>query len=220
MNEEYPPCPKCGGHHFKVWKWPAPVIVHWVLNPGLAFNELVLGQRIPKVQLICEDCDAPFYERSYVPCPHCHAMNRGRSWSKKQAFGNWLGYVCPSCGERIPCIWNFTSIVVLAITSPLWYLPYRFHFRDRVRAKPLPFGGEAEPIPAKRWFYGGAGWGLIMWLINSVAPALAQHSAGVGANWTRVWVGVPVWALGGLIFGFWMWRLSKRRGLRARGGAR
>ena len=198
---------------------PTPLILHWVLNPGLAFNELVLGQRIPKVQLICENCDAPFYDRSYIPCPHCHAMNHGRSWSKKHAFGNWLGYVCPSCGERIPCLWNYTSIVILAITSPLWYLPYRFYFRDRVPAKPRPYSGDAKPIPAKTWIYMGAGWGLFMWLIMSVAPAFLHRGAEGGPDWIRVCVGIPIWAVGGLMFGYFMWRFLKRRPVRGSGDA-
>ena len=33
---------------YKVWKLPHPMLIHWVLNPGLAFNELILGQRVPK----------------------------------------------------------------------------------------------------------------------------------------------------------------------------
>ena len=55
---------------YKVWKLPHPMLIHWILNPGLAFNELILGQRIPKITLIDKTSDAPLMERQYVPCPH------------------------------------------------------------------------------------------------------------------------------------------------------
>jgi hypothetical protein len=214
MNEEYPACPKCGGHNFKVWKLPAPLLLHWVLNPGLAFNELVLGQRIPKVMLLCQDCQEPLGQRTYVPCPHCHTMNHGQTWSKKAAFGNWLGYVCPSCGERIPCLWNYTSLVILTITSPIWYLPYRFYFRDRIPRKPVPYissGGETGSISKKRWIYMGLGWGFIMWLIMSVAPALKGMAGGQPLDWTPVVIGIPIWACCGAMFGFFTRYFLTRR---------
>jgi|GEM_PF-2491499 len=200
-SEQYPPCPKCGGYNFKVWKLPSPVIVHWVLNPGLAFNELVLGQRLPKVQLICKDCPEPLYDRSYVPCPHCNAMNRGRTWGKKRGFGNWLGYVCPACGKRIPCLWNYTSLVILAATSPVWYLPYRYYFRDRIPEKPAAFAGDEKPLSGRTWLRMGIFWGFAMWLIMSVIPELKNHFSGHGANWHPVLIGIPVWGIAGALFG-------------------
>jgi len=221
-SDAWPPCPKCGGHHFKVWKLPSPVILHWVLNPGLAVNELAFGQRIPKVQLICEDCDEPLGARAYVPCPHCNAMIHGRSWGIKHAFGNWLGYVCPQCGKRIPCLWNFTSLLILAITSPIWYLPYRFYFRDRIPAKPVfsaagPLNsGGPKPIPKRKWFYMGAAWGFFMWLAMALAPAMRLYSSTHHFDWRPVVIGIPVWVIGGAFFGsmmyFWMGRKKNRAG--------
>ncbi len=37
---------------YKIWNWKSPVILHWIINPGLVINELILGQTIPKVMLI------------------------------------------------------------------------------------------------------------------------------------------------------------------------
>lgn len=37
---------------YKGRTWKNPMMLHWIVNPGLAFNELVLGQRVPKVMLI------------------------------------------------------------------------------------------------------------------------------------------------------------------------
>jgi hypothetical protein len=145
-RDAFPPCPKCGGHNIKVRKLPNPAMLFWVLNPGLAFNELVLGQRIAKAQLFCNDCAGSLVKRNYVHCPHCNAMIHGQSWSGEYAFGNWLGLVCPHCGKRIPCLWNFTSLLILALTCPFWYLPYRYYFRDRVPRKPILGAAQRKPF--------------------------------------------------------------------------
>ncbi|WP_111640300.1 hypothetical protein [Marinimicrobium alkaliphilum] len=105
---------------YKVFKFPSPLLIHWVLNPGLAFNEVILGQRIPKITLIDKTSKAPLMERQYVPCPHCHAIHDARLWSGDNAFGHWFGLVCPDCHGKIPCLWNLTSLVFLALTFPLW----------------------------------------------------------------------------------------------------
>ena len=37
---------------YKILGWKNLLILHWIINPGLAFNELIFGQTIPKVMLI------------------------------------------------------------------------------------------------------------------------------------------------------------------------
>jgi hypothetical protein len=37
---------------YKIWTWKNPLMLHWIINPGLAINELILGQRIPKITLV------------------------------------------------------------------------------------------------------------------------------------------------------------------------
>ncbi len=108
-------------NQYKVWQLPSPLLLHWIINPVMMFNELLLGQRLPKVMLIDKMSDAPLMERTYIPCPHCNTLNDGRIWAKKNAFGNWFGYLCPNCYRVIPCLWNVSSLFVLAITSPCWY---------------------------------------------------------------------------------------------------
>jgi hypothetical protein len=98
---------------------------HMILNPGIAVYELVLGQRVPRQMFVCKSCALPLVDRSYVHCSGCNVFHSGRIWSHKNAFGHWLGYVCPSCGAGIPCMWNLTSYFVLAVTAPIWYLPVR-----------------------------------------------------------------------------------------------
>jgi len=85
---------------YTVWALPHPLVLNWVLNPGLAVNELLLGQRLPRVMLIDKTSDKPFVERTFVPCPHCGVIHDGRLWGKASAFGRWFGVVCPACGEN------------------------------------------------------------------------------------------------------------------------
>lgn len=56
---------------YKIYTWKSGVMLHWILNPGLAFNELFLGQRVPKVSLIDKTSDKPYMDRGFTPCPHC-----------------------------------------------------------------------------------------------------------------------------------------------------
>lgn len=115
---------------FKIRALPHPLVLHWVLNPVIMFNELIFGQRLPKVTLIDKKSDKPQQEGSYIPCPHCETLHDSCLWAKGNAFEHWFGFVCPSCHEIIPCLWNIFSLAILAITVPLWYFPARF-FRRR-----------------------------------------------------------------------------------------
>ena len=121
-------------NRFKIQALPHPFILFYILFPAFMFNELIFGQRLPKVTLIEKEGDKPQSERRYIPCPHCETLNDPRLWAKGNAFGHWFGLVCPSCHQIIPCLWNIFSLVVLAITFPLWYFPVRF-FRHRWIAK-------------------------------------------------------------------------------------
>ena len=54
-------------NRFKIWALPHPLILHWVLNPIIMFNELLFGQRLPTVTLIDKKSDKPQLEGSYIP---------------------------------------------------------------------------------------------------------------------------------------------------------
>ena len=210
-------CPKCEGNNFKRLQLPHPLILHWILNPGLLINEVVLGQRLPKVQLICKDCEGTALDRSYVPCPSCNTMHWGRLWSRKRAFGNWRGVACPACGRAIPCLWNVFSLIVLFVTFPLWSLPYFFHFRKQPLKRIYKLeedGSLPKPIPItkKTWIYMGAGWGVFMWIFTSLIPALTSVAQGEFA-WNLILTGLPVWTIGGFAFGFFMWFFLGRKRL-------
>ena len=118
-------------NRFKIQALPHPLSLLWVLFPAFMFNELILGQRLPKVTLIEKKSDKPLEERCYIPCPHCEMLNDRRLWATKgNAFGQWFGLVCPNCHQIIPCLWNIFSLAILTVTFPLWYFPVRF-FRHR-----------------------------------------------------------------------------------------
>jgi len=207
-NAEYR-CPKCKGSNLKKWALPHPLIVHWVLNPGLAINEVLLGQRLPSTQLICRDCDGPMVDRSYVPCPNCKEMHLGRLSSKGYAFKRWRGSSCPSCGGEIPCLWNLFSLLILGLTSPLWLIPYLMVFRGRP-LKPLYDATDKavkqlKPVTKKTWISMGVTWGFLMWVIMSLFPALFMN-----AGWGSALAGIPIWTVGGLFFSFSMWFLIGR----------
>lgn len=115
---------------YKIWKLPNPLLLHWVLNPGLAFNEIILGQRIPAVTLIDKTSSAPLMERQYIPCPACGEIHNAKLWAEGNAFGHWLGFICPSCKSKIPCLWNLTSLALLVVLSPLWF-PLKLMFEKK-----------------------------------------------------------------------------------------
>ena|SRR5215216_506404 len=66
--------------------------LHWMLNPGLAINEKVFGQRIPQNNLQCPVC-----KTSLIFCKNY------RGTTEYEGFGKYE-YKCKHCGEPLPCI--------------------------------------------------------------------------------------------------------------------
>ena len=193
-------------NRFKIWALPHPLILHWVLNPGVMFGELIFGVRVPKVTLIDKKSDKPWMERCHIPCPHCETLNDQRLWAKWNGFGHWFGLVCPSCHQIIPCLWNIFSLAVLAITSPLWYFPVRF-FRPRwleKEKKRLAKVLERPLIQAKsvNWlFIGIFYWGISTWVIFEIVWNVWN-----GREWDlmRMVGNLPIWLVAGFIWGAFM----------------
>jgi len=206
-------CPKCHRSNFRPYRLPYWPIIHWILNPWIAINEIILGQRIPKRMLICESCKLPYIERQYIPCPHCNTLNDARIWSCrfKYMFGNWLGLVCPACGEHIPCLWNITSLIIIGITSPLWYFPYHFYFRDRKTVKPILDTENLKTmvkIIENPLYKTGLPWSVFMWTINSFIPCLWGYLKTGYFDYHKMFFDGVIWFLGGLFFGtalHWMY---------------
>lgn len=117
-------CPVCARSAYSTWSGRHPLVMHWKLNPGLAINELLLGQRVPETLFVCTACEAPMAERSWVVCTQCQRVTRGSHWMAGMAFGHWLGLVCPHCGLELPTTRNWTAAAVTWLTAPLWWLAY------------------------------------------------------------------------------------------------
>ena len=196
-------------NRFEIWALPHPLILFWVLFPPLIVNELIFGQRQPKVSLVDKKSDKPWIERCYIPCPHCETLNDTRLWAKRRAFGNWFGLVCPSCHQVIPCLWNIFSLVVLAITFPLWYFPARF-FRRRWLEKEkerLTDVLERPLIQAKsiNWLFRGVFYfGGLMWLVLEVIPQIWEVLNGGEWDLMMMFVGLLIWMVGGFAWGLFV----------------
>lgn len=195
---------------YTVWKLPHPMILHWVLNPGLAINELLLGQRLPKVTLIDRTSDKPLLERQYVPCPSCNTLNDARLWSKKNAFGHWFGLICPSCHKKIPTLWNVTSLLVLALTFPIWifikiFAEKAWLEREKRRFTTVVAGG----LPTEKdisWVKMGFGFGAFMFCFMSL-PKLFNGAA----TPKLIAIDVVIWLIAGAVFGWVMKFFMTRR---------
>jgi len=200
---------------YKIYTWKNWMILHWILNPGLAINDLILGQKIPKVSLEDKTIDKPRIERTFVPCPHCQAMHDGRTWSTQNgtAFKNWFGLYCKECGNIIPCLPNGLSFIILAITFPIWGW-----FKERMKAKwlekqPARFDNISvdhipNPFDKKTWVATGLTWGVLMFLMMSIVfPYFKDQEITLQS----VLIGVVIWSIGGLGFGYTMKRYTNKK---------
>lgn len=208
---------------YRVYDIRHPAIWHWILNPIVAINELLCGQRVPKVMLLDRMGDKPIIDRLYVPCPHCETLNASRIWSFGNAFGHWFGYVCPACGERIPCLRNVFSLLLLALTLPLWIIPVR-----RMRQRWLAYERERMAVAAARalgpqkkvrWLMVGTfGFGGSMFVVCGLVFTIAAGGVhGFSLSMLDDWLGtmallLPLCLVGGFIGGAIMKLFMDRKG--------
>ena len=181
-------------------------MLHWVINPLLVFNELVLGQRIPKLTLVEQTTDAPLVERTVIPCPHCQSHHNARTWSplNNTAYKNYFGLYCPTCGGIIPCLQNLTSRLLIILTFPFWVW-----FKDWWKAKwleeqPARFQNlDLTTVPdvskSINWVESGLRWGGLMFVFMTF---LVPLFSGTEITLIDIAVGLVVWTLGGLGFGY------------------
>jgi len=200
---------------YKVYDSKHWMMIHWKINPGLFINELILGQRIPKVSLVDKTSNKPMAESTYIPCPHCNTLHDGRTWSTQNgtAFKNWFGLYCHACGEIIPCIRNVFSWLVLVITYPFWA-----YFKENLKSKwlakqpqryqnlDLTFVYDPKKSNAT-WIKTGLSWGFFMFITMSI---LFPKVMGQPINFMTIMSGLIIWTIGGLAFGYVMkkWMLK------------
>ncbi len=213
-------CPKCKGHICERWELNGSnlgirlMYWHYLLNPGIAFNELILGQRIPQQTYVCQNCTLPKVDRSYVHCPSCGIFHPSRIWSYKNAFGNWLGYVCPSCGAQIPCSWNLTSLVLLILTAPIWWLPVKYHkakwleqqYKRITQTQNAYIDKESNTPKPINYLRMGLLWGAFMFVTFTILfPTISLLGSGQ-FNWDTLirkiisagCIGLVIWPLAGV----------------------
>lgn len=192
---------------YKVYTWKNWMMLHWLLNPGIMVNELILGQRVPKISLEEKTTDKQWFERSIVPCPHCETLHDGRTWSSVNgtAFKNWFGLYCNTCGNIIPCLINVFSLIILIITFPIWgwfKTALKNNWLEKQPQRFFDINLETTTFPLQKisWLKIGLIWGAFMFLIFMVMLYLD----GSEISLKMILLGVVISAIGGLIFGYLM----------------
>lgn len=155
---------KIDGKHF--------LMLHRMINPATAFSEIILGVRLPRVILIERKKHTNLAERTFVPCPHCNTIHNSKTWSieNKTDTKNWFGLYCPSCGGIIPCTINVITILLIAITAPLWF-PFRKLLKDGwLHKQPQRFQNiNLNFLPTTTYLTEqGVIWGVVMFVIMSL----------------------------------------------------
>ncbi len=208
-------CPQCGGNACKLQTLPHLVLIHWLLNPGLVINEILLGQRIPRTSYTCIKCDRDLVLRQYYQCSQCGAFLSATLWARGNALGHWFGLFCPDCGGRIPTLLNVFSCIAVGITVPAWWPLWRLVRRrwirwERKRAIHQRCSGRSARLPIRRWaLWGMLAWGVPMWLaMNLLLPTLSNTRA---IDLTEMLIGVAFWLGGGALFGVAMKSFLTRR---------
>jgi len=198
---------------YKVWDGKNLNVIIWKINPALAFNELVLGQRIPKITLLDKTSDKPLIERTCIPCPHCETYHDGRTWSwqNKTAAKNWFGLYCPNCGGVIPCIRNVMARLILKLTYPLWFLwigSWKQSWLNKQSARYANINIQLVEYKKVNWIKIGLLWGVLMYVTIQLLNPLLLGEDYTLANFV---IGIPIWLAGGLMFGKLMkWWMGKK----------
>lgn len=201
---------------YKIWNWKNPLILHWIINPGLAINELFLGQVIPKVMLIEREGKQPYYQRTLVPCPHCGTIHSGLKWSShnKTAFKNWFGYYCDSCKGIIPVQRNLTSLLILVLTYPFWgwfkdEIKQNWLSKQPKRYSELKLEVTAKAFTTKYFLKLGLLFGLFMFVsMVFVFPLIINEEI----TKKSILLGIPLWTISGLAWGYIMKVWVNRKG--------
>lgn len=203
---------------YKVYTWKNWMMLHYIINPGLAINEILLGMKVPKISLVDKTSEKSLVERSFIPCPHCNTLHDHRTWStqNKTAFKNWFGLFCPTCENIIPCLTNATSFILLALTFPLWgwfknSLKKKWLEKQPHRFKNLDLESIPNPYENGGWIKIGSMWGLCMFVIMTFIFPLMS---GEDITLKSILTAIPIWVIGGLIFGYSMKFTMNRKGKR------
>ncbi len=195
-------CPDCGQTKHKRQGPHSFVNWHWRLNPGLAINETLLGQRVPAHVFTCETCDKDVPHRSWLHCPECGTFHNNMLWARANAFAHWMGLRCPECGGKIPSVRNLLALLIELFSAPLWLLPVLL-MRQRYLDMEMERLGAMQHVdhPPLNWmkigtlYFGGALYLLMVGApltLGLTAMAVALMIGAVGAAELAVTAGVGV----------------------------
>ncbi|WP_141733461.1 hypothetical protein [Oligoflexus tunisiensis] len=109
-NAKLGQCPTCGAEHSrKVMTATDPMVLHYILNPGVAFAELLFGIRIPAEASRCLACGTVFHS--------CHSCSR--SFDSLDLAGRRFhrGIRCPHCSGVIPARLNLLTRAILKVAG-------------------------------------------------------------------------------------------------------
>ena len=109
---------------WKICKW------HWIVNPGLGFNEVILGTRIPKDIYLDTGLGTSLKDQQLIICNECKHEMPYKFMSKTIGLGLWFGLYCSNCKSEIPCLKNIVSMTFYIIAYPIWY-PIWLLIKDR-----------------------------------------------------------------------------------------
>jgi len=192
---------------YTIWTWKNPIQLYSRLNPLLVFNELIFGKRVPKILLLEKYPSKSTPKKNLVPCPHCGTMHPSSKWSNRNnAYKNWFGLYCDQCGKIIPCPWNFTSILLLGITFPIWIWFVKSWKAKWLKQQPtrylnLKLDESSNPYDGLGWLTFGLFWGISMYFFSVF---LFPYFSGEAIQIKKVLVGIPMWLICGLGMGYAM----------------
>lgn len=203
-------------HRFKVYGPASPWVILWRIVPIFAVNELLFGQRIPRLSLLDQSSSKPRFERQVYPCPHCGTHHDSRLWSFRKGthLGNWFGFYCRECGGIIPGAWNYTSWLILALTSPLWFgfrkpLKQSWIRWQKKRLEGIDPEKVESPFSKQRWLWTGLLWGWATFVLVELIIGPLTGDAAISLK--TFYIGIPIWTVTGLCFGLSMRWWEKRK---------
>ena len=184
---------------YKIYDWKHPIVLHWLINPGVAVLELFHGIRVPKVMLIERNSNKALIDRTFIPCPHCNTLHSSAKWYPQNAeFTSWSGMYCDNCGKTIPYLTNLTTYILLGITFPLWYF-----FKDKLKAlwlkrQKATFVKALKNAQKHKWWLDGLQFGLFMFIFMEILLLLFN---GEDITQKKLLSGIIISSIGGLVWG-------------------
>lgn len=197
-------------NHYIAWTWKSPFMLHWMLNPVMAFREILFGQRIPKLLLVKDIKCKNRLENAIVPCPHCDTHHPALKWlpPNTYAFGNWFGLYCDHCGGIIPAVMNVFTILLLVVTFPLWIwfkgiLKVKWLEKQKAKSK-LNLPLQLSNFP---WWYLGISYGITMFVGMAIIMDLIIDQGTF--SWDKLLLKFVFWMVIGAAFGLGMDRYDR-----------